>query len=789
MAFNKARALQEAERTLAQGKVGQAIQQYLQIIENDPSDLNLINMTGDLCVRDDSVPEALQLFRKLAEAYVREGFFLRAIAIYKKILKLDPIGVDSMLKLAELYTAQGLSREARDLYTQALTVCQRQNLKERAIEVIRKMVAGEPANVGHLVHLAECCRAIGRVGEAFRAYLDAAEAALNQGDPSAAAVLEQAAALQPSDSRLQELRRRLTLEPEPSPPPLPEPELPPLAEPQPASSLQPEVPARQETVMAEPPQGVEGAVAPSGLASVETAPVEAPPLEATHAEGAPIEPVSAEAVPSAITPSENAQVEQTGAAPRAEEPIVAEVLVGETIAAEAIEGEELPAETTPPEVQQAEEDESLEIDLSAEWEAVEAAFQVAPIVGPTAEWRAIEPASPASPAGEPVPESQPLEIAPIPAMGELPAEWQAAEPAPQQSSMGVPTAAEQAVESATPALPISELTAEWEPAEPTLPAPPIAEPTAKLEAAPQIPAVSQLPGTPEALEKAPPVAEFNFEESAAEIDFYLEYGMADEARRTLSRLEGQHPGNPQVVKLRHKLEPPSLPESAAPVMSPESLAPFPPQGPPEPHAELMAAISPESPAPPPVPNPFDSLAQDLASSWQGPEQSAANPPPVKEPRPTGSKADFAASLGSLLNELGTESADTRPYEDPQTHHDLGIAFREMGLIDEAIGEFQKAVRGAQPGAYPPQFLSSCSLLALCFMEKQMPSLAVRWYARALELPHLDPEAALALHYDLGLAYEQAGNREAARERFLEVYSQNIDYRDVAEKVRQLAARS
>ncbi|HEY6272418.1 MAG TPA: tetratricopeptide repeat protein [Terriglobales bacterium] len=106
MAFNKARALQEAERSLAQGKVSQAIQQYLQIIENDPSDLNLINMTGDLCVRDNSVPEALQLFRKLAEAYVREGFFLRAIAIYKKILKLDPSGVESMLKLAELYTAQ-----------------------------------------------------------------------------------------------------------------------------------------------------------------------------------------------------------------------------------------------------------------------------------------------------------------------------------------------------------------------------------------------------------------------------------------------------------------------------------------------------------------------------------------------------------------------------------------------------------------------------------------------------------------------------------------------------------
>ncbi len=49
----------------------------------------------------------------------------------------------------------------------------------------------------------------------------------------------------------------------------------------------------------------------------------------------------------------------------------------------------------------------------------------------------------------------------------------------------------------------------------------------------------------------------------------------------------------------------------------------------------------------------------------------------------------------------------------------------------------------------------------------------------------DEDAQLALQYYLGLAHEQAGNLEAALEHFLEVYSQNIDYLDVAEKVRQL----
>jgi tetratricopeptide (TPR) repeat protein len=165
---------------------------------------------------------------------------------------------------------------------------------------------------------------------------------------------------------------------------------------------------------------------------------------------------------------------------------------------------------------------------------------------------------------------------------------------------------------------------------------------------------------------------------------------------------------------------------------------------------------------------------------------------VAEKRVTGpsehvTMPDFAVSLGALLGELGSEPSGASP-EDPQTHYELGVAFREMGLIEEAIGEFQKVVRRTRGGTYPPQYLASCSLLGLCFMDRKLPKLAANWYIRALECPSLDPEAALALAYDLGTAFEQAGNLEAARERFLDVYSQNVDYRDVADKIRQLAGK-
>ncbi len=113
----------------------------------------------------------------------------------------------------------------------------------------------------------------------------------------------------------------------------------------------------------------------------------------------------------------------------------------------------------------------------------------------------------------------------------------------------------------------------------------------------------------------------------------------------------------------------------------------------------------------------------------------------------------------------------------------------MSLLDEAIGEFQKVVKGAQKGKFPPNFLQACTLLALCFMDKKMPAIATKWYLKALELPNLDEEAILAIQYDLGVAFEQSGDKKSALEKFSEVYSQNIDYRDVAEKIRLLQQKA
>jgi pilus assembly protein FimV len=165
---------------------------------------------------------------------------------------------------------------------------------------------------------------------------------------------------------------------------------------------------------------------------------------------------------------------------------------------------------------------------------------------------------------------------------------------------------------------------------------------------------------------------------------------------------------------------------------------------------------------------------------------AASPvvPPKAEEKPTGPVEhsplkevfdDFRAELG----EMGAED------EDLETHYNLGIAFREMGLVDEAISEFQKVAKATENGKPFRYVMQCCTLLGLAFTEKGQPGIAAIWYERALLVPGIEPESILALRYDLGVAQESAGEPEAALKSFSQVYAMNIDYRDVADRIAAL----
>ncbi len=183
-----------------------------------------------------------------------------------------------------------------------------------------------------------------------------------------------------------------------------------------------------------------------------------------------------------------------------------------------------------------------------------------------------------------------------------------------------------------------------------------------------------------------------------------------------------------------------------------------------------------------------------AASGSGAVAPHAPTPPIPAQAPavvpstptlTGTSAgiDLAEMFGELKQDLESNVANAD--EDPETHYSLGIAFREMGLLDEAIGELQKTCQAIDHGHPFPQTMQTYTWLAQCFLDKGVTAAAIRWYEKALKVAGIDEETRTALHYEIGAAYETAGDKPSALRHFMEVYGRNIDYRDVAERIKPL----
>jgi tetratricopeptide (TPR) repeat protein len=211
---------------------------------------------------------------------------------------------------------------------------------------------------------------------------------------------------------------------------------------------------------------------------------------------------------------------------------------------------------------------------------------------------------------------------------------------------------------------------------------------------------------------------------------------------------------------------------------------------------LDVAETPPAPSAAPRQDKFADLAGalgDMLGEGPSPPPKAAPPPrpPAGAPaQPVQAAAAAGPPSGGLLDDVFAEFRDEMDEPggdtgDIETHYNMGIAFKEMALYDEAIGEFQKAHHLAEQARDTSHLVQCCSLLATCFLEKGLPLLAVRWYQTALGAPGLDPESSLALLYETGSAYETAGDKAAALKSFMEVYARNIDYRNVSDRIRDL----
>ena len=118
-------------------------------------------------------------------------------------------------------------------------------------------------------------------------------------------------------------------------------------------------------------------------------------------------------------------------------------------------------------------------------------------------------------------------------------------------------------------------------------------------------------------------------------------------------------------------------------------------------------------------------------------------------------------------------------EDTETHYNLGIAYKEMGLIDDAIREFKIA-----SADHKIEF-DCYNLIGICYVEKGVPLKAVEIFKKGLQLPGIGDDEYASMNYELGTAYELSGMTAEALSAYMETSKKNSGFRDVQSKISQL----
>jgi len=273
------------------------------------------------------------------------------------------------------------------------------------------------------------------------------------------------------------------------------------------------------------------------------------------------------------------------------------------------------------------------------------------------------------------------------------------------------------------------------------------------------------------------------DEDLAELDFYIEQELLDEARGKLAALTAEHPDHSELTARAERLAAAaSAPAAAAPTEVPPAMPPVLSRDMIE--TELLSAIpdDEEDVAPAPTPAMHASVAAEgnlFADEDDFFDLAAELESELADEDDAISLSEEEQSLEEIFKEFKKGVEQQLDSEDYDTHYNLGIAYKEMGLIDEAIGEFQLASKD------PKRAVECSSMLGLCFLEKGMPQLAIKWYRKGLEMPEISEDEHIGLLYDLASAHQEVGDTEAAQKAFMEVYGMNSNYRDIVSRIKQL----
>ncbi len=277
-------------------------------------------------------------------------------------------------------------------------------------------------------------------------------------------------------------------------------------------------------------------------------------------------------------------------------------------------------------------------------------------------------------------------------------------------------------------------------------------------------------------------------DDAAEADFYLSQGMLEEARIVLLRMQEGRPHHPAVATLAARIARASEGSTPPPQTSP-------------------AVPAPAEPAPPiPVEASAPAATDTVRSDDFGPSLQEIVPKFTVTDAPTGlAEADFVnlgaeleeelavedqfatsrnggALVDGLLKEFQKGVREQLDEKDYEMHYNLGIAYKEMELYDEAIEEFRLTARE------PKRALECADLVGLCYLAKGQPEQAIQGMQAGLEIGGHPPGAYHSLRYDLGTAYEKLGDLGTALEQFEILQSEGAHFRDIQARIEALRGR-
>ena len=738
MAFDKAKVLKNAEKFLSQGKINAAIKEYRQIVDNDADDLTTLNMLGDLYVRSGKKEEAVSCFERIAEHYGNQEFHLKAIAMYKKIERLrtrDPI---IALKLAELYAVQGLVHDARAQYLVVVESYTRAGDNKRALEILHKIADLDPNNTEIRLKLADGYLKENMRREAAAAFVVAAHR-LHQTGAQDKALDAYTKALQLVRDDREALRGML--------------------ETHIARGTADEAAEVLERV-------VEGHEDDNELVSM----LARAYLEAEDAKGA-------ERATSMLMTQDGTNYPQFLPVTRLylKDGEVDEVIrILSTIIERMLAGREerelldivnQVLDRNPDHVSAlrmlvrihwwqrdmdalraslerlAESAEASEL-VDEERYALTQLVRLAPD-----EQRYLDRLNLLGGLQEDTPDN----FSPLPEPESDVPQFETFAMVQEEEEADQPVAPVEFETNAAAASTFSDPTASFADLnEDAAAVSDFQEVDFNIVASPETPATEA--GADEEGRK-----ENMMRQELESVDFYIAQGYTDIAIDTLEMLERQVGPNPEIQSRRDKL--------GARQQQPRAE-----------EATVFEFNATEEPSTPVVPETIsfdsdDAYARLIADDGNG------------KSKPIGGGID--AGLAELFEEFRVaEEADT-VREDFETHYNMGTAYKEMDLMDEAIQEFQTSVGLVKPGDGSSRYLQCCNMLGHCFIHKGMPEAAVLWFKKGLQAPGHTEDEYQALRYELASAYEQLGDLKQAREFYTEVYGVDVSYREVAEKLSQL----